>query len=296
MGKKARVFLAVMMISMAFGAYGVDATSRDIGASVTEQSGVGTSRDMDESVTVRPGIDEEDKTSDKEKEEEKEDDKDLDEKRGKDVKNEVSLDLDESKSYIYGIDDKDKFSSKAIQLYNSNGKEAIKVRLPIGCENLSFISSDYGVFTGKDEDHPVCISTSAVYGKLEGTDALEKVDVDSLLFDVVVVQSKNYDNLTFDDKFESYEEMFSTQRFKKNFKKSSIKSIEIISGVYKGLEYKSMLCNFKDGSTAFSPYMYVKMTNTQWLEFSSANINEKDTMDKEEVERIWSTILDYVEL
>lgn len=300
MGKRARVFLAVMMISMAFGAYGVEATSRDV----------------DESVTVRPATDddiphvehflgeevEEDKDTAKEKEEEEakegteeKEDKDAD-KRNKDTKKVVSLDLDESKSYIAGIADKDRFAPGITQLYNSNGKEAVKVRLPIGCDDLAFVSSDYGVFTGVDEDHPVCVSASAIYGKVEGSDALENLDVDSLLFDVAVIQSKNYDNLMFEDKFESYDGTFAEYDFKDSFKKSSIESIDVISGVYNGLEYRSMMCNFKDGSTAFSPIMYIKMTNTQWLELSSANIDDTKTMEQSEVERIWSTVLDYIVL
>ena len=317
MGKRARVFLAVMMISMAFGTYSVEATSKDVGGTVHIQSESGT-EDEDEDVTVL-GKSYDDKeseeTSDKgteestidkgestEKEEgtdtAKEDDSEKHESKNSSytAENEESFDLDESKSYIYGIADNEKFASKPVQLYNSNGKEAIKVKLPIGCENLAFVSSDYGVFSGKDEDHPVCVSASAIYGKVEGTDALEKLDTDSLLYDVVVVQSKNYDNLQFYDKFESYEETFATQDFKENLKKKGGKKIEVVSGVYNGLEYKSMMCTLRDGETYFSRNMYVKMTNTQWLELSSANINEKSAMDKETIERIWSTVLDYIEL
>ena len=89
---------------------------------------------------------------------------------------------------------------------------------------------------------------------------------------------------------------FTTQDFKENLKKKGVKKIEVVSGVYNGLEYKSMMCTLRDGKTYFSRNMYVKMTNTQWLELSSANINEKSAMDKETVERIWSTVLDYIEL
>lgn len=310
MGKRARVFLAVMMISMAFGAYGVEATSKDVGGTVHIQSGA-NAEDEDEYTTVlgKSYDDTEDEDSkDKEdgeenedeksttKADEKNDDKDKDKDSSYTAENEQSFDLDESKSYIYGIADNEKFASKPTQLYNSNGKEAVKVKLPIGCENLAFVSSDYGVFSGKDEDHPVCVSASAIYGKVEGTDALENLDVDSLLYDVVVVQSKNYDNLQFYDKFESYEETFATQDFKENLKKKGIKKIEVVSGVYNGLEYKSMMCTLRDDKTYFSKNLYVKMTNTQWLELSSANINEKSAMDKETVERIWSTVLDYIEL
>ena len=328
MGKRARVFLAVMMISMAFGTYSVEATSKDVGGTVHIQSESGT-EDEDEDVTVlgksfddRDSEETTDKgteesTTDKEESTDKEEDTDKaenedetdkadDEEDDSDkhesknssytAENEESFDLDESKSYIYGIADNEKFASKPVQLYNSNGKEAIKVKLPIGCENLAFVSSDYGVFSGKDEDHPVCVSASAIYGKVEGTDALEKLDTDSLLYDVVVVQSKNYDNLQFYDKFESYEETFATQDFKENLKKKGGKKIEVVSGVYNGLEYKSMMCTLRNGETYFSRNMYVKMTNTQWLELSSANINEKSAMDKKTVERIWSTVLDYIEL
>lgn len=322
MGKRARVFLAVMMISMAFGTYSVEATSKDVGGTVHIQSESGT-EDEDGDVTVLgKSFDdkESDETTDKGTEEsttdkeegttkaESEDDTDKADAKKDDsekhesknssytAENEESFDLDESKSYIYGIADNEKFASKPVQLYNSNGKEAIKVKLPIGCENLAFVSSDYGVFSGKDEDHPVCVSASAIYGKVEGTDALEKLDTDSLLYDVVVVQSKNYDNLQFYDKFESYEETFATQDFKENLKKKGGKKIEVVSGVYNGLEYKSMMCTLRDGETYFSKNMYVKMTNTQWLELSSANINEKSAMDKKTVERIWSTVLDYIEL
>ena len=320
MGKRARVFLAVMMISMAFGTYSVEATSKDVGGTVHIQSESDTD-DEDEDVTfLGKSYDDTDseETSDKgtdesttdkeegtntEKEDatdkaEKEDDSEKHESKNSSytAENEQSFDLDESKSYIYGIADNEKFASKPIQLYNSNGKEAIKVKLPIGCENLAFVSSDYGVFSGKDEDHPVCVSASAIYGKVEGTDALEKLDTDSLLYDVVVVQSKNYDNLQFYDKFESYEETFAIQDFKENLKKKGGKKIEVVSGVYNGLEYKSMMCTLRDGETYFSRNMYVKMTNTQWLELSSANINEKSAMDKKTVERIWSTVLDYIEL
>lgn len=318
MGKRARVFLAVMMISMAFGTYSVEATSKDVGGTVHIQSESGT-EDEDEDVTVLgKSFDdkESEETSDKGTEEsttDKEESTDADKEDDTDTakeddsekhesknssytaENEESFDLDASKSYIYGIADNEKFASKPVQLYNSNGKEAIKVKLPIGCENLAFVSSDYGVFSGKDEDHPVCVSASAIYGKVEGTDALEKLDTDSLLYDVVVVQSKNYDNLQFYDKFESYEETFATQDFKENLKKGG-KKIEVVSGVYNGLEYKSMMCTLRDGETYFSRNMYVKMTNTQWLELSSANINEKSAMDKKTVERIWSTVLDYIEL
>ena len=42
MGKRARVFLAVMMISMAFGTYSVEATSKDVGGTVHIQSESGT--------------------------------------------------------------------------------------------------------------------------------------------------------------------------------------------------------------------------------------------------------------
>lgn len=324
MGKRARVFLAVMMISMAFGTYSVEATSKDVGGTVHIQSESGT-EDEDGDVTVLgKSFDDKDSeetsdkgteesTTDKEESTDKEDvtdkaeneddtdkadDSDKHESKNSSytAENEESFDLDESKSYIYGIADNEKFASKPVQLYNSNGKEAIKVKLPIGCENLAFVSSDYGVFSGKDEDHPVCVSASAIYGKVEGTDALEKLDTDSLLYDVVVVQSKNYDNLQFYDKFESYEETFATQDFKENLRKKGGKKIEVVSGVYNGLEYKSMMCTLRNGETYFSRNMYVKMTNTQWLELSSANINEKSAMDKKTVERIWSTVLDYIEL
>ncbi len=313
MGKRARVFLAVMMISMAFGTYSVEATSKAVGGTVHVQSEAGT-EDEDEDVTVlgksfddsetteeetsSKGTKDTEDTEDKESSTAKEDEgnKDEDNKSSYTADNEQSFDLDESKSYINGIADNEKFASKPVQLYNSNGKEAIKVKLPIGCENLAFVSSDYGVFSGKDEDHPVCVSASAIYGKVEGTDALENLDVDSLLYDVVVVQSKNYDNLQFYDKFESYEQTFATQDFKENLKKKGGKTIEVVSGVYNGLEYKSVMCTLRDGKTYFSRNMYVKMTNTQWLELSSANINEKSAMDKETVERIWSTVLDYIEL
>ena len=326
MGKRARVFLAVMMISMAFGTYSVEATSKDVGGTVHIQSESGT-EDEDGDVTVlgKSYDDKEseetsdkgtkDSTTDKEESTDKgegtdtdkedttdkadtEDDSEKHESKNSSytAENEESFDLDESKSYIYGIADNEKFASKPVQLYNSNGKEAIKVKLPIGCENLAFVSSDYGVFSGKDEDHPVCVSASAIYGQVEGTDALENLDTDSLLYDVVVVQSKNYDNLQFYDKFESYEETFATQDFKENLKKKGGKKIEVVSGVYNGLEYKSMMCTLRDGETYFSKNMYVKMTNTQWLELSSANINEKSAMDKKTVERIWSTVLDYIEL